>query len=318
MSALLDHHRLHYLHEAIRLGSVRAAAEALDVNASVISRQIALLEKELGLTLLERLSRGIRATEAGALLVERFRQWQADQADTVAKLRELQGLKRGHVDIVLGEGFVSDLMSGPLGRFWQRHPDLTMAFDLAGTNEVVNAVAEDRHHIGLVFNPSADPRIRIATASRQPLCAIMPPDHALARLGRSLRLRELADHPLGLMHPSYGTRQVVAMAEAAERIALSPKLTTSSINVLRHFVRSGLGLTLLPAFAIAADLADGSLAAVPVDNRLLASSEACVITRRGRELPHAASHLLRFLSGQMRAFRVGGAAGKTRTRGAGR
>ncbi|XUM20457.1 LysR family transcriptional regulator [Bradyrhizobium oligotrophicum S58] len=318
MSALLDHHRLHYLHEAIRLGSVRAAAEALDVNASVISRQIALLEKELGLTLLERLSRGIRATEAGALLVERFRQWQADQADTVAKLRELQGLKRGHVDIVLGEGFVSDLMSGPLGRFWQRHPDLTMAFDLAGTNEVVNAVAEDRHHIGLVFNPSADPRIRIATASRQPLCAIMPPDHALARLNRPLRLREVADHPLGLMHPSYGTRQIVAMAEAAERIALSPKLTTSSINVLRHFVKGGLGLTLLPAFSIAADLADGSLAAVPVDNRLLSSSEACVITRRGRELPHAASHLLRFLSGQMRAFQVGRAAGKTRTRGAGR
>ncbi|WP_315801011.1 LysR family transcriptional regulator [Bradyrhizobium sp. SZCCHNS3002] len=318
MSALLDHHRLHYLHEAIRLGSVRAAAEALDVNASVISRQIALLEKELGLTLLERLSRGIRATEAGALLVERFRQWQADQADTVAKLRELQGLKRGHVDIVLGEGFVSDLMSGPLSRFWQRHPDLTMSFDLAGTNEVVNAVAEDRHHIGMVFNPSADPRIRIATASRQPLCAIMPPDHALARLGRPLRLRELADHPLGLMHASYGTRQVVAMAEAAERVALSPKLTTSSINVLRHFVKGGLGLTLLPAFAIAADLADGSLAAVPVDNRLLSSSEACVITRRGRELPHAASHLLRFLSGQMRAFRVGGAAGNTRTRGAGR
>ncbi|MGJ5023645.1 LysR family transcriptional regulator [Bradyrhizobium oligotrophicum] len=318
MSALLDHHRLHYLHEAIRLGSVRAAAEALDVNASVISRQIALLENELGLTLLERLSRGIRATAAGALLVERFRQWQADQADTVAKLRELQGLKRGHVDIVLGEGFVSDLMSGPLGRFWQRHPDLTMSFDLAGTNEVVNAVAEDRHHIGLVFNPSADPRIRIATASRQPLCAIMPPDHTLAWLGRPLRLRELADHPLGLMHPSYGTRQVVAMAEAADRIALSPKLTTSSINVLRHFVKGGLGLTLLPAFAIAADLADGSLAAVPVDSRPLSSSEACVITRRGRELPHAASHLLRFLSGQMRAFRVGGAAGKTRTRGAGR
>ena len=105
MSAvLLDHHRLQYLHEAVRLGSVRAAAEALDINASVVSRQIALLEKELGLSLIERLSRGIRATEAGALLVERFRKWEADQADTVAKLRELQGLKRGHVDIVLGEG----------------------------------------------------------------------------------------------------------------------------------------------------------------------------------------------------------------------
>jgi DNA-binding transcriptional LysR family regulator len=308
MNILLDHHRLHYLHEAVRRGSVRAAAEGLDVNPSVISRQIALLEKEFGITLIERLSRGIRATEAGALLVERFRRWSADQADTVAKLRELQGLQRGHVDIVLGEGFVSDLMSGPLAKFWERHPQLTMAFDLAGTNEVVSAVAEDRYHIGLVFNAGPDPRIRVTTAIRQPLCVIVPPDHPLTRRRRPVRLPELADVPLGLMHPSYGTRQIVAMAETSERVVLRPKLVTSSINVLRHFVKSGLGLTLLPAFSIAADLADGSLAALPVDNRLLASSEACVITRLGRELPNAASQLLRYLGAQMRAFQITGAA----------
>jgi len=109
------------------------------------------------------------------------------------------------------------------------------------------------------------------------------------------------------MHPSYGTRQIVATAETSERIGLSPKLVTSSIGVLRHFVKSGMGLTLLPAFSIAADLADGSLLALPVDNPLLASTEACVITRLGRELPNAASHLLRFLGARMRAFRTTGA-----------
>lgn len=124
---MLDHHRLHYLHETVCFGSVRAAAAGLDINPSVISRQIAQREKELGITLIERLSRGIRPTEAGELLLQRFRQWSADQDDTIAKLRELQGLKRGHIDIVLGEGFVSDLMSGPLGGFWQKHPQLTMS-----------------------------------------------------------------------------------------------------------------------------------------------------------------------------------------------
>jgi DNA-binding transcriptional LysR family regulator len=106
------------------------------------------------------------------------------------------------------------------------------------------------------------------------------------------------------MHPSYGTRQIVAMAEASERIRLTPKLVTSSISVLRHFVKSGMGLTLLPAFSVAADLADRSLAALPVDNPLLASTKACVISRLGRELPDGASHLLRFLSSRMRAFRT--------------
>jgi DNA-binding transcriptional LysR family regulator len=306
-TALLDHHRLHYLHETVRFGSVRAAAAGLDINPSVVSRQIAQLEKELGITLIERLSRGIRPTEAGMLLLQRFRQWSADQDDTIAKLRDLQGLKRGHIDIVLGEGFVSDLMSGPLGQFWQKHPHLTMSFDLAGTNEVVNAVAEDRYHIGMVFNAPADPRIRVTTAIRQPICVIVPPGHALTARNRPVRLRDLADLPLGLMHPSYGTRQIVAMAEASERIGLAPKLVTNSISVLRHFVKSGMGLTLLPAFSVAADLADRSLSALPVDNALLASTKACVIARLGRELPDGASHLLRFLSSRMRAFRTTGA-----------
>lgn len=122
-----------------------------------------------------------------------------------------------------------------------------------------------------------------------------------------LRLSEISDYALGLMHPGYGTRQIVAMAETSERIELSPKLVTSSINVLRHFVKSGLGLTMLPAFSVAADLADGSLLALPVDNPLLASTEARLITRLGRELPNAAGHLLRFLSSHMRAFRTTGA-----------
>jgi DNA-binding transcriptional LysR family regulator len=303
MTSLLDENRLRYLFEAIRLGSVRAAADLLGVNPSVVSRQIAQLEKDLGISLIERLSRGVRATEAGELLVQRFRQWSADREDTIGKLREIQGLQRGHIDIVMGEGFVSDLMSGPLNRFWQRHPRLTMSLELAGTNDVVRAVAEDRCHIGLVYNARTDPQIRTSVSTRQPICLIARPDHPLARTGTSVQLRDIAGHPLGLMYPSYGTRQIVAMAEASENIGLSPKLTTSSISVLRHFVKADMGVTLLPAFSITADIADGSLVAIPINHSLLMSTEAQVITRLGRELPNAVSQLLRFLAAQMRAFR---------------
>jgi DNA-binding transcriptional LysR family regulator len=304
MAHLLDENRLRYLFEAIRLGSVRAAADLLSVNPSVVSRQIAQLEKDLGVSLIERLSRGVRATEAGDLLVQRFRQWSADAEDTISKLREIQGLQRGHIDIVMGEGFVSDLMTGPLNRFWQRHPRLTMSLELAGTNDVVRAVAEDRCHIGLVYNARTDPQIRTSVSTRQPICLIARPDHPLARKGSSVQLRDIAGHPLGLMYPSYGTRQVVAMAEASERVGLSPKLTTSSISVLRHFVKADMGVTLLPAFSITADIADGSLVAIPINHSLLMSTEAQVITRLGRELPSAVSQLLRFLGAQMRAFRA--------------
>lgn len=303
MADLLNDLRLGYLFEAVRLGSIRAAADALAVNPSVVSRQIAQLEKAVGVPLIERLGRGIRATEAGQLLCERQRQWLADRADTIAKIRELQGLRRGHLELVLGEGFVSDLMSGPLLQFWQAHPQLTMACVLAGTSEVVAAVAEDRAHIGLVYNASPDPRLRVVASAAQPVRLIARPDHPLARIDRPLALADIAAYPVALMYAGYGTRQAVRLAEAAEGVVLAPQLTTGSIDMLRQFARNGLGVTLLPVFPVAADIAEGSLLALPIDNPLLRAAEAQLITRRGRELPGAAGQLLRFLAGRMQAFR---------------
>ncbi len=275
------------------------------MNASVISRQIARLEAELGLTLIERLPRGIRATEAGLILVERFRQWSVDQDDALSKLRDLQDLRKGHIDITLGEGFVSDLMSGPLSGFWERHPQLSMTFMLAGTTEVVRAVAEDECHIGLVYHAPAHPNIRSNIAIRQPICLIVPKGHRLIDKGQAVTMSDLQALPIGLMRSGYGTRQIVEQAENQEKIWLTPKLTTNSINVLRQFVKSGLGVTLLPAFALATDVSEGSLVALPVRNVFLENAEAKVITRTGRNLPPAATHLLRYLTAQMRAFKTG-------------
>ncbi len=307
MVDLLERPALRYLHEAVRLGSVRSAAEMLETNPSVVSRQIARLEHDLGLDLIERLPRGIRATEAGQVLVERYRQWSADQDDALSRLRDLQDLRAGHVEITLGEGFVSDLMSGPLNRFWERHPRLSMTFNLAGTDEVVRAVAEDRCHIGLVYNAPPHPGIRTSAAIGQPICLVARADHPMGHRGSPVLLKELERLPVGLMSAGYGTRLIVAQAESQERVWLTPKLTTNSIHVLRQFVRTGLGVTLLPAFAIASDIADGTLVALPVQNSLLEGAEAKVVTRTGRHLPPAAVNLLRYLSAQMLAFRTRGA-----------
>lgn len=65
----LSERRLHYLHAALMAGSMRAAAERLGVEASVISRQIQLLEKELNVTLIERRGRGVAPTDAGRLVL---------------------------------------------------------------------------------------------------------------------------------------------------------------------------------------------------------------------------------------------------------
>jgi DNA-binding transcriptional LysR family regulator len=313
MATSIDDRRVRYFYEAVAAGSVRAAADKMDMNASVVSRQIAQLEEELSLTLLERHGRGVRATDAGQMLVEYFRQHSAHQDDVLSKLEEIQGLARGHIDLVLGEGFVSDMMAEPLQAFWQKHPGLTISMSLAGTNDVLRRVAEDDAHIGLVYNPPVTPGIRSRTAVRQPMCAIVPPGHPLLDMQRQPLLRHLAAYPLALMKGSFGTRQIVDLAQQLEKIRLTPKLTTDSISVVKHFVRGGLGIGLLPAFAVTQEIASGDLLAVTIDNRLMAAAEAHVVTRLGRQLSSASNQLLLQLISTMQAFKDTGSIPARRT-----
>jgi DNA-binding transcriptional LysR family regulator len=164
-------------------------------------------------------------------------------------------------------------------------------------------VAEDAAHIGLVYNPPSVTGIRSRAAIRQPMCVIATPGHPIALMQRQPLLKHIATYPLALMHGSYGTRQIVDLAQQMERIHLVPKLTTDSISVVKHFVKGGLGIGLLPAFAVSQELDAGDLVAVPIDNSLMAGAEAHIITRLGRQLSIASNQLLLQLISTMQAFR---------------
>ena len=293
----LDDRCLRYLAEAVGCGSVRAAADKLNVNASAVSRQLAQMEVQLATPLIERHSRGVRATPAGALLLDYYRRQTSDREDVLAKLAALKDLRRGHIDVVLGEGFIGDLMSGLLHGFWARYPDLTMTLDLAVTNDVVRRVVEDEAHLGLVYNPPPEPRLRTHLAMPHPIRVLVREDHALASHPGPVRLADLAGHRLGTMHPATGIRQIIAAAERAEGAQLEPALTTGSIGVLKQFVASGTGVTLLPAFCAAPELADGLLVALPLADPGLNAVEARLVTRLGRPLPPAGATQLQHVAG---------------------
>ncbi|ADJ62475.1 LysR family transcriptional regulator [Herbaspirillum seropedicae] len=302
MGDTLNDHRIAYLYEAVRTGSVRAAADALDIAPSAVSRQISLLEQELAVPLIERHKRGVSPTEAGALLLEYYREQRSHQSDVLAKLQEIRGLKRGSINIIMGEGFISDMVSGPIKQFCKKYPEIALVLDLAGTNEVVSAVAADEAEIGLVFNPPVEAKIVSRAVARQPMYAIVGRQFPLLGKVESVTLRELAGYPMALTHLAYGTRQLVEAATLIEKTRLTPTITTNSIAILKHFVKSELGFTLLPLFAVTTELAARELYAIPVRNALLARSEAHLITRTGRQLSTAANRLLQHLSTRMKAF----------------
>jgi DNA-binding transcriptional LysR family regulator len=296
MDGAINESRIAYLYEAVRRGTVRAAAEHLDLAPSAVSRQIALLEQELAMQLVERDKRGVKATEAGALLVEYFRQQRSNQADLVSKLEEIRGLRRGLVTVVMGEGFASTMVNGPIKQFCESYPDISITLDLCSTNEVMRRVSEDEADVGLVFNPTPDARIVTRVKSRQPMHAIVSPTFSLVGKVESVTLHDLLSYPVALTHPEHGTRRLVDAAMLVDKVRLTPAITTNSVAVLKLFAKSNLGFTFLTPISIAPEIAAGELVALPVENRLLQSPEAHLITRAGRQLSPAANRLVQRLS----------------------
>ena len=283
---------LRYLHEAAKLGSMRAAADTLGVAVSSVSRQISQLEAEVGIALIEHGRRNIRLTEAGLLLVEHYSERMRLNEAFDARLSDIKGLRTGRVQIAIGEGFIGRPLSTLLIGFNTRHPGLLINVHMsASSNEVARLVAEDDAHLGLVFQSSDDPRIRVLAAVRQPLCAIMKKDHALAGYPL-LRLADLKPYCLCLPEPSFRTRQLLRSAESSEGVSLAPSITSNSITLLRDLLHSGEVLTLLPVLAVKKEVDSGQFVAVPLDSSALKEASVQLICRLGRRLPPAPLRML--------------------------
>lgn len=303
MARTLTDSRIVYLYEAVRRGSIRAAADGLDIAPSAVSRQITLLEKELACALIERHSRGITATDAGRHLIDYHREQLAHQNDLLSRLEDLRGLRSGQVAIVLGEGFVTDLLSGPMAQFCRQYPAIRLQLDLAGTNDVVRRVVEDEAEIGLVYNPPSDPKMVSRASRRQALKAVVRPDFPLWGRQAGMSLQELTAFPLAITHTAYGIRQMLHALEITERVHLQPVVTTNSLTVLKEFVKQGLGVSCLPDFAVAREVEAGELRTMPLFHPVLENAEAHLITRAGRRLSSAAARMLQLMTAQLRSLR---------------
>ncbi len=296
-------HSIQSFVEVVRCGSIREASERLNIAPSALSRQIRNLEDELGVPLFERKPRGMTLTAAGEIYA-RYAQIVSLEADRVrSELADLQGLRRGVVRIATIEGIVSDIMTKVMASFREDYPGIRFSLVTTGTDDVISAVSSSTVDIGVSFHAQPDAAVRFVQRIRDPLAALLRPGHPLARRPQ-VSLTEVLSYPVATPEPGFGIRRLID--EQCRRLgqSLVPALETNSIEALRGFARSGVGITMLPGMSYQREVRAGEVVAVAITDRALNQCSMDISVLAGRRLPTAISQFLSRLERELGQFKA--------------
>ncbi|MFJ2775611.1 LysR family transcriptional regulator [Kitasatospora sp. NPDC087315] len=252
---MLNSARLLVLLEIARRGTIVAAAQALHLSPSAISHQLARLEQELGVALVERAPQSLRLTPAGERL--------AEHAQAIADLMAVaQDDLRAHSEGTAGVlrlGFFAsaglDLLPRALAAFAVRHPQVELELIMGQPHELIPDLEAGRLDAAVVFEHPLDPWCRQAAVDVQmyfdePQLVVVPLRHRLGR--RSLvRLAELEGESWIGTHGGSTGEPVLERACAAEGFRPRVRCRSDHYQVTINLARAGMGVALIPALGVA-------------------------------------------------------------------
>lgn len=284
---MLHSRLLRYLDEVVRSGSIRRAAEKLNVASSSINRQIIELEAELGTPLFERLPRRLRLTSAGEILITHIRQTLRDHERARFRIAELGGVGRGTVRIATMNGLASGLLPHLCRDFVRRFPGVRFEVKSLLAPQIVAAVAEGEVSFGLGYNLEPRANMRVVQSFTAQLGVVAAASHPLAQHS-SLRLADLADQRVVHADAALTIRSIIDQACRRAGVDLRPAYQTNSVQMMKFMVNEGGALAFLSAPDVDAEVEEGSLVFIPLHDRLAPNPLRLIERATGSENPTAA------------------------------
>jgi DNA-binding transcriptional LysR family regulator len=293
---------LRYVDEVARTGSIRKAADHLNVTASAVNRRIMDLEAELGAQLFERRPRGVRLTAAGEVFVNYLREQDSDVERMKSQIEDLKGLRRGTVRIACSQALALDFLPREISEFRTRHPLVAFDIKVLDHEQAMAALAAYEVDLVLVFRPPFLPNFQPLMSLEQRLVAVMSAAHPLASR-RTVRLRDCAQHPVALPDRSLGGRQLLDEVSARSGLVFKLAAESNSFELLRGLVIHGNLISFQIRIGTMPENNKLGLVARDIDDRDVPRAKLVLGQLRARNLPIPAAVFAEKLARVLEAMR---------------
>ncbi|XUL93879.1 LysR family transcriptional regulator [Streptomyces galilaeus] len=278
----MDTHRLRYFLIIAEEGSISRAAGVLGIAQPALSRQVRLLEGDLGVTLFRRTSRGVQLTAEGEQL----------RATTAAPLRQLElavryaGSPVARVERGLHLGIpptATGVLAVPLlGSLSAAFPRVTFRISVASTDQLVEDMLKGTVDVAMI-NPLPDDRLFYNDLLMEDLFIVGGPKTDL-RPHQALAFSELAELPLVLPGSRTGIRNSVEKTALRLKVGLTSRFSTDSFRVAKDLIESDFAYGILPYSACRTEIEAGRLRHAPLRDPALTHRLGLAVTSQ-LELP---------------------------------
>lgn len=232
---------LRYLDEVARQGSIRKAANILNVSSTSVNRKILSIEDKLGTKLFERSSGGVEITAAGKIILEHCRRTLYDFNEVKTIIDDIRDLRTGHLSIQTIDSFTFSVLPRILRKFSEEYPGISLSVTTAIPEEIASAVASGEIDIGISFTNMAHPNVRIILEKPAPFGIVIRPDHPLAEKS-SIEIGDLEGFPLVRTIDARGRNSILDQEMDTLATHLTTHMFTNALTVAKQAILSNKGI----------------------------------------------------------------------------
>lgn len=233
-------------------GSLSAASDRLRITQPALSRQIKMLENDIGIDLFDRSGRGMQVTEAGNEFLNKVTGLLHQLEQAVDDIHSMSSELNGQVAFGMVPT-VSHVLAARLAhRVALELPGVSLRIVEGYGSHLIDWLHRGEIDAMLVYGPGADLHMRVTDILYEELFLISPITGAQTEL-ENISIRDIAELELVLPSKPHGLRTVIERAAAKKGLQLRVKFEADSFSVLKDLVKKGLGYTILPLSSLSAE-----------------------------------------------------------------
>jgi DNA-binding transcriptional LysR family regulator len=249
-------------------GTFTKAAERLHVSQSAISRQVKLLEEELGGSLLHRGPKKVTLTQPGELLLKMVNRVQRDMQDVVAQISDTHTLNRGSLSVAGGMTVCLYIFPRLLKKFRSLYPLIDLRVASGASENIQRQLRSTELDLALLTLPILARDLEVLPVLKEEMVVVTAPGHPLSR-ERTVEPLSLAKYPLILYETGSNSRKVLDQFFLEAQIPVEVAMETENVEIIKAMVGNGLGVSIIPFAAVAKDVRTKRLAYARVRGRKL-------------------------------------------------